>query len=973
MIAPFASTCSPEYALHKPPNHTQNIEIITESISTKREDSQLPQSRGSHVEPATASVPQTPKKPKKTRFERTPDHEIFVTQIISNELEQAETILKDFAANPDYSVDPKTYNALLGAWIKQGDINRSLGVWSLFARYGVRRSVRSYTLLLNGLIQCRRSALLPKYIESLEKSKFRPERILADRFYLKESTRVPYTLTDPKNMDPKICIKLPPSCPLPDGTYYTPTDDSSTESPIAKQIKSERSRIEESVRVYTKCLKQINELGRTAQMSPGRKLMIKWFVSLRNRIEAEQRVIEKKLKENTKVEFHQTQLLSLPADKLAVITMHEVISSIMMNSQGAAFGTTCASVGKAIQAEIKYTQIKKELKLAQQKWIQKRAKNTYQRLRSLKKFEGDAASEWDSTVNVKVGSSLVALLIENAKVECKGDDLFDVGDLPAFTHEIIHSRKRQKGVIRAHEEVMAQLDPGSCEETLSSSYHAKLMPMYVAPKAWESSRSSPYLHADAKLMRTYSASQEHTLKVADLTDVCELLTILGKVPWRINSRVYDVVNEGWNRGGNLPYVPGKQSIRSPTPPPDFRENPEARLLWRREKNKTNQKNQERFSLRCDFMLKKNTAEALLGEDAFFFPHNMDFRGRCYPIPPHLNHIGSDVCRGLLQFAEGKPLGERGLYWLKAHLASLCGVNKVSFDDRVKYTEDHIADIIDSAENPLDGNRWWLEADDAWQALSCCFELRDALRMKDPTKYVSHVPIHMDGSCNGLQHYAALGGDIEGGKSVNLLPADCPQDVYAHVLRIVRQKIEEDAAAGNELAEKLVGKVIRKTIKQTVMTSVYGVTYIGARKQIAGQLRDQEVIPDEKLFEASIYVTKITFAAMQSMFTGARQIMAWLGDTARAVSRTGTTMQWTTPIGIPAEQHYRRPGRLQVKTLLQSVTLAERYDDLPVLVQKQRSAFPPNYVHSLDSTHMFKTAKLCHDAGLTFAAVHDSFW
>ena len=45
----------------------------------------------------------------------------------------------------------------------------------------------------------------------------------------------------------------------------------------------------------------------------------------------------------------------------------------------------------------------------------------------------------------------------------------------------------------------------------------------------------------------------------------------------------------------------------------------------------------------------------------------------------------------------------------------------------------------------------------------------------------------------------------------------------------------------------------------------------------------------------------------------------------------------------------------------------------MLVQKQRSAFPPNYVHSLDSTHMFKTAKACHDSGISFAAVHDSFW
>lgn len=59
----------------------------------------------------------------------------------------------------------------------------------------------------------------------------------------------------------------------------------------------------------------------------------------------------------------------------------------------------------------------------------------------------------------------------------------------------------------------------------------------------------------------------------------------------------------------------------------------------------------------------------------FFPHNMDFRGRAYPIPPTLNHLGNDLCRGLLMFDEAKPLGERGWRWLKIHLANLYGYDK----------------------------------------------------------------------------------------------------------------------------------------------------------------------------------------------------------------------------------------------------------------------------------------------------------
>lgn len=43
-----------------------------------------------------------------------------------------------------------------------------------------------------------------------------------------------------------------------------------------------------------------------------------------------------------------------------------------------------------------------------------------------------------------------------------------------------------------------------------------------------------------------------------------------------------------------------------------------------------------------------------------------------------------------------------------------------------------------------------------------------------------TPCGQDGSCNGLQHYAALGRDSAGAASVNLMPSDLPQDVYREV-------------------------------------------------------------------------------------------------------------------------------------------------------------------------------------------------
>lgn len=63
--------------------------------------------------------------------------------------------------------------------------------------------------------------------------------------------------------------------------------------------------------------------------------------------------------------------------------------------------------------------------------------------------------------------------------------------------------------------------------------------------------------------------------------------------------------------------------------------------------------------------------------------------------------------------------------------------------------------------------------------------------------------------------------------------------------------------------------------------------------------------------------------------------------------------------------------LQVRTCLQTLSL--ELEGEAIEVKKQRTAFPPNYVHSLDGTHMMMTALACRDAGLQFAGVHDSFW
>lgn len=83
-----------------------------------------------------------------------------------------------------------------------------------------------------------------------------------------------------------------------------------------------------------------------------------------------------------------------------------------------------------------------------------------------------------------------------------------------------------------------------------------------------------------------------------------------------------------------------------------------------------------------------------------------------------------------------------------------------------------------------------------------------------------------------------------------------------------------------------------------------------------------------------------------------------------------------PFAPQVLQPYKKNNTKTVSTVLQRLTLQDNTkaaDDVKVMKQRQRSAFPPNYIHSIDSTHMMMTAIECRKRGLAFAGVHDSFW
>ncbi|XP_004378589.1 DNA-directed RNA polymerase, mitochondrial [Trichechus manatus latirostris] len=599
---------------------------------------------------------------------------------------------------------------------------------------------------------------------------------------------------------------------------------------------------------------------------------------------------------------------------------------------------------------------------------------------------------WPLPVLVRLGKQLAEVLVRAVRMpRSPGAPAGAEQLIPVLYHVYSFRSFRQIGILKPHP-AFSQLLATAAEPTLT--FEAAEVPMLCPPLPWTSPHSGAFLLSPAKLMRAVEGTIQHQERLehcppAALHGALDALTQLGNCAWRVNGRVLDLVLElfharGCTRLGVPP--PASEAPRPPSrrPAPGT---PPARLAeLRREAARCLKAARELRSLRADALYRLSLAQHLRHHGAFWLPHNMDFRGRTYPCPPHLSHLGSDLARALLEFAQGRPLGPRGLDWLKLHVVNLTGLKKrESLQARLAFADQVLDEVLDSADRPMTGRKWWMAADEPWQTLACCMEIARAVRSPDPTTFVSHFPVHQDGSCNGLQHYAALGRDSAGAASVNLTPSDLPQDVYSGVAAQVEVFRRQDAEQGVRVAQVLEGFVSRKVVKQTVMTVVYGVTRYGGRLQIEKRLHELQDFPQEFVWEASHYLVRQVFNSLQEMFSATRAIQHWLTESARLISHMGSAVEWVTPLGIPVIQPYHRTAKVcqgwgrWLGPGLCPLPASAPSPPRPPLVSrrpntlKQKNGFPPNFIHSLDSSHMMLTALHCYRKGLTFVSVHDCFW
>ena len=488
-------------------------------------------------------------------------------------------------------------------------------------------------------------------------------------------------------------------------------------------------------------------------------------------------------------------------------------------------------------------------------------------------------------------------------------------------------------------------------------------PMVSKPNSvLDGSYLDPAIAKTVQMVKTSNKEQQKLIKDAASrgAQFVHAADIIQGVPLRINEWVLEAVKRAYKAGLTIGSIPPSKL------PPKGRLRSQIR------------------SQQAGFLTDLNEAAEYAKYPEVYLPATMDFRGRVY-AKPHLNHQRADYVKSLWLFAEGKPLDTLGLAYLKIHTAN-CGdfgkVSKAPFVDRILWVDEHWSLLLETAKDPW-ADTWWTAADSPFCFLAACKELLNYEEMGD--RYVCHLPVAIDGSCSGLQHYSAMLRDEAGGTFVNLTPSDTPQDVYKEVAGIVNQLVMEDQEEPYA-QEWLAHKVDRKVTKRATMTLCYGSKQYGWKDQLMEDFMNQytkevtlgqrAVHPFTEPGKASAYMAKKLDVALRKTVKAAVEGMDWLQSTSALLASENKPVIWTTPVGFPVVNGYYEPVLKQIdikiKGKRQRQTLLLGYTD-KLKKTKQRSTIAPNFVHSYDACHLMMVAIEAKKRGInSMLLIHDSF-
>lgn len=461
---------------------------------------------------------------------------------------------------------------------------------------------------------------------------------------------------------------------------------------------------------------------------------------------------------------------------------------------------------------------------------------------------------------------------------------------------------------------------------------------------------------------------------------------LQSTAWKQNPQVVQTIKEYIRLGLMSDALPRAEKLPLPEHPGDDAEEEDI-LNWKADAkriyglNKQNATDMLNMKKNLDFMNQ-------IGDKPFWFTYSCDFRGRLYCNSPLASLQGEDHLKAMIQFNTGKPVGEQGMRWTAIHGANKYGYDKVDYDARVSWVSDNEQAIRETVSNPTSSaaRSFISQADKPFQFLAFCFEWERLGFGTNPEAH-GHLPIGLDGSCNGLQHFAALLRDPVGGAGVNLVDSRLPSDIYADVARRLHELARIKAGepeTGDDLRAVVQSLIAqqpdRKLTKRPVMTLPYGATQQSCRQYTREYIKDNAekfgLHPDDDKgqWKFAVLLTPLLWQAIKDVVKGARDGMDWLQRCASKASREGEYLRWMSPADFPVYQHYSEYDTLRIQTqLFGGVRLRLAGAELGVAQYRARNGIAPNFVHALDSSHMVFTINEAFSRGMdAMACIHDDY-
>lgn len=456
--------------------------------------------------------------------------------------------------------------------------------------------------------------------------------------------------------------------------------------------------------------------------------------------------------------------------------------------------------------------------------------------------------------------------------------------------------------------------------------------------------------------------------------------------WSINERVLEVMETIYKRNStecNMPaYNFEEFTFLRPYP-----ENgtTEEKIAWKRDKEDQYAKWYKEVQKRAQMEIRLNLAKKLVKTSFFYHAYTMDFRGRAYTVTEMLSPQSGDFDRGLIKFATPVRVTREGMYWLMVHVANCCDgmsfdgdkvSDKDTFDNRVRWVKRQEKNLRKIFEDPYTETSWMdnetKKKNPSFQRLAAIFDFITAI----DTGY-SSIPVQLDGSCNGSQHWSAIMRDADLAAKVNVAPTDKPGDLYQLVADTATEICGEGKTKWHEIFyEHWEQSIPRKVVKRSTMCDAYGITDHGIRRYCReeGHLEWVEDGTDktQAVNELASIIRQALDGALQSANTG----KVFLQDLTELCVAHGKHASWITPTGFRVvnrytldrvkvlDTHLYRNSRLQLSTVEDTKDPA-----LNLAVQ----AVPPNYIHSIDAAHMMKTINRMDQEGVpSYSMIHDSF-